>query len=316
MVTDFIDSLRSALRCFGRRQGVPQEGGKGMRFGRIYLEITNVCNRSCAFCPKTKRPQTFLEPAQFTFLAERLRPYTEYLYFHLMGEPLLHPSLDFFLREAERLGFRVVLTTNGTLLPARQTLLLQSPALHKVNISLHSFEANDGGCMDDYLRGCTQFARAASERGVRCTFRLWNLDGAQAGLHAQNPEILAALHTAFPAPWVANTRGYRLRDRLFLEWAERFDWPDPNAPELASAISCRGLRDQLGVLCDGTVVPCCLDGEGEMALGNLFFQPLSEILQSPRAQAICAGFSHGAAAEPLCRRCGYARRFATRRTRI
>ena len=72
---------------------------------------------------------------------------------------------------------------------------------------------------------------------------------------------------------------------------------------------CHGLRRQLAVLCDGTVVPCCLDGEGELALGNLFRQELEDILRGERAAAIHAGFDARRPVEELCRRCGYAERF-------
>lgn len=280
-----------------------------MRFAKVYLEITNVCNRSCAFCPKTARPPQFLTLEQFRFLAARLRPYTDFLYFHLMGEPLLHRALPELLSEAERLGFRVILTTNGTLLPERQALLLRSGALHKVNISLHSFEANEEGNMAQYLRGCLQFAVAAAACGKLCTLRLWNLNGEQAGCNARNGEILDALHAAFPESWTENRRGFRIRDRLFLEWGERFEWPDSSARERGTQGFCYGLRDQIGVLCDGTVVPCCLDHEGALALGNLFDDDLETILRAPLAQAIYDGFSRREAVAPLCRHCGYAQRF-------
>lgn len=113
-----------------------------MRFSRCYLEITNRCNLSCSFCPKTKRPARTLNPAEFRQLAEKIRPYTDYLYLHVLGEPLMHPALKTLLDICRELSFRVVITTNGTLLPAQETVLLSSPALYKINVSLHSFEAN------------------------------------------------------------------------------------------------------------------------------------------------------------------------------
>ena len=111
---------------------------------KVYLEITNVCNLRCDFCPGTRRPQGFLSPEDFSVLAQKLRPHTEYLYLHLMGEPLLHPQLPKLLDIAAGLGFQVNLTTNGTLLPQRASLLCQSPAVRKVSVSLHSFEGNEG----------------------------------------------------------------------------------------------------------------------------------------------------------------------------
>ena len=279
---------------------------------RIYLEITNVCNRSCAFCPGTQRPARTMRPEEFSLLAAKLRPHTDYLYLHVMGEPLVHPQLEEILARAGRLGFRVVLTTNGTLLPARQQTLLDAPCLHKVHVSLHSFEANDAGNFEVYLGGCTAFGLAASKRGVLVNYRLWNLDGAeQSGLNRRNEELLLALHRVFPDAWQRNTWGWRAAKGVFVQYGERFDWPERTARDRGEAGHCRALRDQAAVLCDGTVVPCCLDHEGDMALGNLFTQRLEEILTMPEAVRIRTGFAQGKRVHLLCRSCGYADRFGT-----
>ena len=272
------------------------------RFRKIYLEISNLCNLQCAFCPGTRRPPRAMTAAEFQTLLPRLQPYTDYLYFHLMGEPLCHPELALFLELSARAGMRVILTTNGTLLPARQALLLGSSALHKVNISLHAFEANDLPIpFESYLAGCLAFGQAAAGQKL-VVYRLWNGGGAD----ARNREILSALESCYPLPWQPGRQGTRLADRIYLEHGDKFDWPDLAAPERGGSFSCYGLRDQIGVLCDGTVVPCCLDHEGDIPLGNLFEQPLEEILASPRAQAICRGFADGRPSEALCRRCGFA----------
>ena len=276
---------------------------------KAYVEITNVCNRSCAFCPGTKRKPGFMDRAAFARVLERLQGHTKFLYFHLMGEPLGHPELEQFLTMAGEAGYRVILTTNGTLLAKKQEILLRAAALHKVNISLHSFEANDGGSLEDYITQCAEFARAASAQGIICCLRLWNLDGDLPGMNNSNDAILQTLHRVFAQPWQENNRGWRLQSKAFLEWGERFAWPEMEAETLAQTGFCYGLRDQIGVLCDGTVVPCCLDHEGDIPLGNLLEQPLEEILASPRAKAIYDGFSQRKICEELCRRCGYARRF-------
>ena len=121
------------------------------RFNKIYLEISNVCNLSCAFCPGTKRAKHIMTEEEFTALMPKLRPFSDYLYFHLMGEPLLHPNLAKFLDIAGEWGFKVILTTNGTLLKKQQDSLLNAPALHKVNISLHAFEANAFTILGSFL---------------------------------------------------------------------------------------------------------------------------------------------------------------------
>lgn len=278
---------------------------------KAYLEITNVCNLRCSFCAGTRRAQGLLSPEQFRTLADRLRPHTEYLYLHLMGEPLLHPQLDELLAIAGELGFRIMLTTNGTLLPRRQDLLCASPAVQRVSISIHSFEGNQNcGGLKAYLDDCITFAKVGAAAGKRCVFRMWNLDGEDTkGANQQNDAILARLQESFPEPWKAEPRGITLAPYVHLEWGEKFEWPDLAAEESGQVRFCYGLRDQVGVLCDGTVVPCCLDHEGNLALGNLYELPLEEILNSPRARAIYDGFSRGRAVEALCRKCGYARRF-------
>ena len=275
------------------------------RFRKVYLEISNVCNLRCSFCPGTKRKPGVMDEAAFSLLLSRLQPWTDYLYFHLMGEPLCHPLLETFLRLAGEAGFKVILTTNGTLLQKQQELLLASPALNKVNISLHAFEANDLAMpFAEYLDRCLAFGKAAEGQKL-VSYRLWN----NGGQDAMNDQILTALAQYFPKPWVQERRGIRIGQRVYLEHGDKFDWPDLAAQDGGERVFCYGLRDQLGVLCDGTVVPCCLDHEGDLALGNLLETPLEQILESPRAQAIYRGFSDGKAAEELCRKCGYARRF-------
>ncbi len=276
-----------------------------MRFRKIYLEISNICNLDCAFCPGTKRKKRVISPEEMSVLLPKLRPFTDYLYFHLMGEPLCHPHLEEYLAMAGSQGFKVILTTNGTLLKKQQAILLAAPALHKINISLHAFEANDLKVpFEAYLGDCFAFGQAAAGEKL-VVYRLWN----QGGAAEKNKDILEAMHKAFPGKWITERAGTRIAERTYLEYGDKFDWPDLSVPEGSDRVFCYGLRDQIGVLCDGTVVPCCLDHEGDLTLGNLFDSDLETVLAGERAKAIYEGFSRKEAAESLCRRCGYARRF-------
>ena len=275
------------------------------RFQKVYLEISNVCNLSCQFCPGTKRKKHVMTKTEFLALLPKLQSWTDYLYFHLMGEPLCHPLLAEFLKSAGDHGFKVILTTNGSLLGKQQTVLLSSPALHKINISLHAFEANDLEMpFETYLKQCFAFGKAAEGQKL-VVFRLWN----QGGADTMNAKILTCMESFFPQPWVEERKGIRIGNRVYLEYGDKFDWPDLSAKDQGEQVFCYGLRDQIGVLCDGTVVPCCLDHDGDLALGNLFNSDLETILALERAQAIFQGFQHKIAAEELCRKCGYARRF-------
>lgn len=276
-----------------------------MKFRKIYLEISNVCNLSCSFCPGTCRSPKVMNTEEFSALLPKLRPYTDFLYFHLMGEPLLHPKLSEFLEIAGKHGFRVILTTNGTLLKKQTQTLLNAHGLHKVNISLHAFEANDLPIsFEDYLEQCLSYGKAAEGKKLT-VFRLWN----QGGADALNERILERIRDFFPEPWIVEPRGTRIGDRVYLEYGDKFDWPELTAKEHGGRIFCHALRDQIGVLCDGTVVPCCLDHNGDIPLGNLFTDSMETILTSERAKALYNGFSDRTPSEELCRRCGYALRF-------
>lgn len=245
-----------------------------------------------------------MSEAEFTYILKQLQGQTSYIYYHLMGEPLVHPALPEYIRLAGEGGFKSIVTTNGTLLSKRKDELL-SAGVHKVNISLHSFEQGSEDEHKRYLCELSDFAKTAAEQGTIVVFRLWNkgFDG------GKNDFVLDFLKAQIDGEWKENTRGLRIKEKLFLEWGERFEWPDEQAEMKGDRFFCYGLKDQFGILCDGTVVPCCLDSDGVIALGNIFKEDLDTILNSPRAKAMVEGFQCGKATEDLCRRCGYAQRF-------
>ncbi len=268
---------------------------------RCYLEITNICNLSCVFCPKTERAKRRLTFEEFDALTNRLQGEIQFLYFHLMGEPFLHPLLPSFIETARAKGFVPVLTTNGTLLSRAEGVIEAQP--YKIQISLHSHEGNSKENATDYINNVMQFAIKAAAHGTIIVLRFWN----QGGYESTNEELINLIARHIPTPWKEQSNGWKVTDNIFLEYDKMFEWPDTARPEYAEEEQfCYALRNQIGVLVDGTVVPCCLDHAGDIALGNLFHTPLQEILSSPRAKAIYDGFTRHTAVEPLCRRCGYA----------
>lgn len=273
-------------------------------YSRVYVEITNICNKNCSFCHGHNRPPQQMTKEQYARVLEQLAGKTQYIYHHLMGEPLVHPLLPEFVQMACQKGFHPMITTNGTLLDRLGDGIL-TQGLHKVNISLHSFEEAKPQEHERYIQKVAEFAEKANRLGILISLRLWNKDCDD----GRNRVTLKLLKENLSGQWTENTRGYRIRDGLFLEWGERFKWPDRNAPENDDCLFCYGLRDHFGILCDGTVVPCCLDSDGVVALGNVFWEELTDILASPRAKAVVDGFSRRKAVEDLCRRCDYARKF-------
>jgi radical SAM protein with 4Fe4S-binding SPASM domain len=277
-------------------------------FKRIYIEITNVCNLNCGFCPKTTRKPEFIEIALFKKILNELKNHTRYLYFHVMGEPLLHPDIGFFLDLCHEYGYKVNITTNGMLIKKAEKNILLKPALRLMNFSLHSFNANTlNGEIDNYLDDIMDFiSKAGSNPEFKACLRLWNKD--------KNQYILKKIEEVFnislnndQIPY--NEKSIKLADNIFLNQASLFDWPDINIADLDNKGFCLGLRDQAAILVDGTVVPCCLDNEGTINLGNINDLNFSEIIKSKRAIDMFQGFSGRNAVESLCKKCGYRKRF-------
>ncbi|MBQ8207954.1 MAG: radical SAM protein [Clostridia bacterium] len=289
-----------------------------------YVEITNICNLDCDFCPGHGRKLKHMTSEEFSKVAEKLNGRIENLFLHLMGEPLLHPELDGILKTADRMDIKLKITTNGTLLSMQLPLLLKSKNLHTVCISLHSFGGNfEGGMakqkLEKYLRGCLEGAKKLAKHGKFAVLRLWNLDeNGNSAADSFNAETMRLIGEYFPREkeeWVKTHRGERVATHVFIEWGERFDWPDitdeiPEAEDTGEygSDNCHGLLSQIGILSDGTIVPCCLDRNGDIPLGNIFDTDLESALASPRAKNMKEAMAHHRFIEPLCRTCGFKRK--------
>lgn len=289
------------------------------KFKKFYIEITNVCNLACRFCPRTRRKPEFMKIDTFSQILDEIKPYTEYIYYHVKGEPLLHPEIDKFLNLSYEKGFKVNLTTNGTLINDAKDKILMKPALRQVNFSLHSFDGNEGSKnKDEYINNILSFVKEAIENtSMLISLRLWNLnkDNAANLQKEKNSQLLRVIEKEFNLDYrieekVIPSRGIKISDRVYLNQDHEFQWPDLKEKEDDGRGFCYGLRNQIAILVDGTVVPCCLDGEGIINLGNINRTHFSEIIVSDRANNLYNGFSRREAVEELCRKCGYRKKFS------
>jgi MoaA/NifB/PqqE/SkfB family radical SAM enzyme len=280
-------------------------------FKRTYIEITNVCNLSCTFCPGTSRRKEFMTPESFDHILKNFGRHATHLYFHVLGEPLLHPSLGELLDIAHRYGKVVNLSTNGILIDKVGNTILGKPSLRQITFSMHSFRPAGSESPEAYLDPIIEFIRATSEKHI-IRLRLWSSD--EPDPQGTRKHFVARLFKEFRAPEESDfsadfDNGVQLDKNVFLNPAHRFEWPDSNGPTYGDTGFCLGLREQVAVLVNGDVVPCCLDKNGDIVVGNALRQPLREILDSPRARLLYSGFSQRSVVEPLCLRCSYRLRF-------
>ncbi|WP_047983352.1 radical SAM/SPASM domain-containing protein [Ornithinibacillus californiensis] len=290
------------------------------KFKKVYFEITSVCNLACTFCPPTLRPKQFIALEDFSKRLDQIKPHTDYIYLHVKGEPLLHPKIGELLDLSHEKGFKVHITTNGTLITKKKEQLLNKPALRQLNFSLHSFDGNPALKDRDkeaYVRTVLAFVKeATSQSELIVSLRLWNLseDNKTNAERQRNRDLLNIIEKEFNLDYNIEERvkpggGIKIAERVYINQDYEFTWPSLDEEEDDGKGFCYGLRNQAGILADGTVIPCCLDGEGVIDLGNINDHSFSDIIEMDRARNLVDGFSRREAVEELCRKCGYRKRF-------
>ncbi|MEG1528394.1 MAG: radical SAM protein [Clostridia bacterium] len=282
------------------------------RFKRMYIEITNQCNLNCHFCPKTKRKKEFMSVENFEKTLKKVDGYTDYIYLHVMGEPLLHPKLEEILSIATSYDKKINITTNGTLLEQNLNILKNCKNLRKISLSLHSYESNNQGGLEEYLEKCLNACKILSLNTI-CDLRLWNLDGNELDIPTKNnlnDRILDYIKKAYNISQlniVNNT--VKLEENTYIGFAEKFDWPDTTNSHANANGYCHAIIEQLAILVDGTVTPCCLDNEGIINLGNIYSNDLETILDTKRVKDMVKGFQNRTHVEELCKHCQFSQKF-------
>ncbi len=306
------------MRAINADEGARQETKGLKKFKKFYIEITSVCNLACSFCPQTERKANFISVEDFRKTLDQVKPHTDYIYFHVKGEPLLHPKIDTLLDISHDQGFQVNITTNGTLIQKAKSKLFMKPALRQMNFSLHSFDGHVGSTnKDTYIADILSFVQEAVQQSpIWISFRLWNLQQDQITNleRSRNRQILEIIEREFKLDFkieekVVPGKGVKIANQIFLHQDHEFQWPSLQAEADDGKGFCHALRNQAGILVDGTVIPCCLDGEGVINLGNIHQAPFSEIIEGDRANQLYDGFSRREAVEELCKKCGYRQRF-------
>lgn len=260
-------------------------------FKKVYIEITNSCNLKCDFCIGNKRNVRFMSFSDFEFILDKIKPYTRYLYFHILGEPLMHPNIIDFINYASSQGFYINITTNGYLIERLKGI----SNIRQLNISLHSYNSSYGVSIDKYLDNI--FSIVDNMRVTYISYRLW-VDS--------NIDFLKRLGAHYDVDSIpTDFDHYSLSKNVFLSKNSKFIWPDVSNDYYSERGKCYGLIDHFGILCDGRIVPCCLDSDASICLGNIFDDNLDDVLNSERVLQIIDGFRHNYKCEELCRHCNF-----------
>lgn len=262
-------------------------------YKKIYLEITNNCNLNCDFCTKNKRKSKFMSKSEFTFILEKIKPYTKYLYFHVLGEPLLHPNINEFIDEASKY-YGVNITTNGYLI----NRIKDNKNIRQLNISLHSYNEKYHISLDDYLENIFTIIETLKEYTF-VSLRIWN-----------NSPLTECIVEKINERYKSNIDFKNIKNNttiaknIFISIHDHFTWPSDSSIKNEFG-TCYALKDHIGILVDGSVIPCCLDADGIINLGNIFVSSLENIINSERYQNLYNNFKNNKKCEELCQRCNF-----------
>lgn len=287
-----------------------------MKFYRIYIEITNVCGLSCSFCPTKELPSKEMDLVFFEAVIEQAKAYTKEIACHVVGDPLTQSNLHAYLDIIHRHGLKAMLTTSGYFLKKHRYDTLFHPCVKQINISLNAFNKNDTSLtFEQYISPVLALCEAKLEReeALFINLRVWNLDEMMSE-RTFNETLFSKLSATFDTSlsldkvYEERPKSIRLAYKILVHFDNYFEWPSLKNKNYGHG-SCQGLQSHVAVLASGKVVPCCLDCDGVIELGDLHQNSLEEILQSKRSRAMLEGFKEGRAVEELCQKCSYKERF-------
>jgi len=287
-----------------------------MKFYRIYIELTNVCGLRCSFCPTKNIADERMSLAFFEKVIQEAKPFTKEIACHVVGDPLTLSNLSDYLDIIHKYKMRAILTTSGYFMKKHSFETLFHPAVKQINISLNAFNKNDTTItFEQYMRPILNLSheKVKQKKELFINLRMWNLDEAMSE-ELFNQELFNLLASEFNVALDLKSldpkekRSIRLENKVLLHFDNYFEWPSLDNKAYGHG-TCQGLSSHIGILANGNVIPCCLDNDAVMKLGNLKEQNLKEILYGERATKIVDNFKNGKCSEELCLKCSYKRRF-------
>lgn len=275
------------------------------RFKKIYIEITNRCNLNCSFCGKNKRDYRDMSLLEFKLVINKIKKYTDYIYLHVKGEPLLYSNLDSLLSICDNYNIKVNITTNGVFLKEKLSVLMNHFCIRQINISLHSENNKKNYFLDVFSSG-----KILSTK-MFISYRIWDLK--EYKLNKKSTEIVNKIIEFYNlSPVIVdklyNDKNIKIASNTFVNKENIFTWPDVDNDILVDGF-CYGLKTHIAILSNGDIVPCCLDANGEIKLGNIFEDSLDDVLNGDIYKSLLKSFKDNKAIHPLCKSCNFKNRF-------
>jgi len=281
-------------------------------FKKIYIEITNICNLNCKFCPKTSRKKQNMRLEQFEEVIKKIQHHTKLVALHVKGEPLLHSDFEGILKILERYNIKANIKTNGTLIKDKLQIIKKSKAVRQINFSIHSITQNQK-LGNKYLQDV--FESVKELKNIIISYRLWNMQTVNE--NDINNNIIKKIEDYYNLrdlkKQLIQNKALKIRENLFINQDIEFTWPDINKEPIIEKGRCLALKDQIAILVDGTVVPCCLDNNGDIPLGNIFEESLEQILEKNKSITIKKNFENSIITCNLCKTCGFLKRLESKR---
>jgi len=287
-----------------------------MKFFRVYIELTNVCGLKCSFCPTKGRANTTMSLELFEQIIEQVKVYTNEIACHVVGDPFTLNNLSDYLDILEKHHLKALLTTSGYYTKKQKLDTIFHKAVKQINFSLNAYNKNDTSItLQQYIKPIIDVCKAKETiaKEVFINLRVWNLDEALSE-ESFNKELFKILEREFGVNLhidlasIKSKDSIRLSYKTLLHFDKYFEWPSMSNPVYGDG-TCQGLSSHIAILADGTVVPCCLDSDANINLGNLCNISLEQILQSQKFIDMKEGFAKGICTQELCLKCSYKDRF-------
>ncbi len=268
-----------------------------MKFKKIYVEITNICNKNCSFCSKDEKKKKEMTLEEFKMVIEKIKSFTDYIYLHIKGEPLSHSKFNEILNICKINNMKVNITTNGTYLNKQSNNIINNN-VRQINISFNSLTN------DECIEILDTIEKLVNNK-IHVVCRFWALNNGKMTIENNNHlnKIIKKYNINNEQIIKLNEdNNLKIKPYLYINKHNLFTWPN-DSKKINNKGSCYGLKDHIGILSDGTVVPCCLDSNGCIELGNIYKETLNDILNKSKTKQIIIGFKNNKLIENLCQKC-------------